>query len=254
LSSGRPTLVLSLLLLVLSHLLSAPPATAADQEGCMLCHRLELRLPSGNGAKSLKTHDSPGGSHDSLYCSDCHPDARTVPHPAPPGSALCVGECHGGTASSQAAHRNAGFGGLTEGHRAAALPGTPCRLCHRARDGKASRAVLRDRCASCHAAEAAEVARGPHGQVGGGSCVDCHPVHPTATVGAGAAKTSCAGTGCHRASTPGMASLVRHRSRDAGSPVGSVLSHGAVFFGIAAAGWILGGALTPRATRKGGSP
>jgi len=254
LNSARAAGLLRRLLLAVAFLLSASPAAGSDQEGCMLCHRLELRLPADNAARSLRTHDPPGGSHDSLYCSDCHPDARTVPHPATPGSALCVGECHGGTASSKSTHRNAGFGGLTEKHLPAAFPGTPCRLCHRASDGKAGRALIRERCASCHAEESSEVSRGPHGRAMGGSCVDCHPAHPTATAAAGTGRMSCGGTGCHRGSTPRMESLVRHRNRDAAIPAGSVLTRGAVFFAIAAAGWVLGAALSPRFTRKGDVP
>ena len=71
-------------------------AVAGDEEGCLFCHRLELHRSSAIAKGSnLRVWDPPGGLHDSLYCSDCHQDAKVAPHPSLPGPATCIGECHG---------------------------------------------------------------------------------------------------------------------------------------------------------------
>ncbi|HEY6009768.1 MAG TPA: hypothetical protein VIU40_15690 [Geobacteraceae bacterium] len=95
---------------------------AADQEGCLFCHRLEL-ANAGATVSDLRVAESNRAHHAGLYCSDCHPDAKVTPHAVSPGAARCIGECHSaGTGAVPETHRRAAFGGLTETHRQAAMP------------------------------------------------------------------------------------------------------------------------------------
>ena len=244
------------MLLAAASIVAGGAALASDQEGCLLCHRLELRVAGGAGGKSIRVYDPAGGSHDPLYCSDCHIDARDVPHPAPPGPAQCIGDCHGATPSAGASHRAAAFGRLTEGHRPLTLPAAPCRLCHGAADHGEGRAAARARCGSCHRAVAAASARGPHARFDGGrgACTGCHPPHAASPAGEAGSKASCDGSGCHRSVTPAMRSLAGHGA--AGKKGGRDLPlRGAIFFGIAAAGWLLGGVvLRPKSASGGKGP
>ncbi|HEY5997337.1 MAG TPA: hypothetical protein VIU29_09955, partial [Candidatus Deferrimicrobiaceae bacterium] len=107
-------------------------AHAADQEGCLFCHRLEL-ANAGATVSDLRVAEPSRALHAGLYCSDCHPDAKVTPHAVPPGAARCIDDCHSaGTGTVPETHRRAAFGGLTETHRRTAMPDSPCILCHKA--------------------------------------------------------------------------------------------------------------------------
>jgi len=228
---------------ILVGILAAGGALASDQEGCLLCHRLELRVAADGVEKSLKVHDSPDWLHEALYCSDCHPDARNAPHPAPPGAAQCIGECHGGNDRSAASHRRAAFAGFTETHRRVSPGRSPCLLCHSAADRKGDASAREKRCVGCHRKEYDVAAAGPHGAFANTArfCVDCHPAH---LEGAAAApgSASCAAPGCHARVSPAMRALVVHRGRNGN---GRGLARAALFFLIVFAGWGIGRALSP---------
>ncbi|GAB4231311.1 MAG: hypothetical protein OHK0028_06230 [Deltaproteobacteria bacterium] len=224
------------------------PARATDQEGCLLCHRLALRVVKSGEEKSLMVHDAPGSAHDPLFCSDCHTDARNVPHPAAPGIAQCIGECHGGGEGPVASHRSAAFGGLAESHRGA-LPGrATCPLCHRAADRKGDRAAPQRRCAGCHA-EARSAAAGPHGDRAStpSFCTDCHPPHGGGKGQVGQELSSCGGPGCHARASRELRSLGDHRGQGG---AGRGAAKGILFFFLACAGWVAGAVLSPRPGRK----
>lgn len=217
-------------------MLLAGVAGSADQEGCLLCHRLGLRTATNGAGRSLDIRDAPGGNHGSLYCSDCHPDARTIPHPAPPGPSNCIGECHGSNEGATASHRKAAFGGLTETHRKVVSPRPPCLACHAYGDAKGDYPTVNARCVSCHRSEAHAVRKGPHWRMAGGSggCVGCHPAHPGGA--AGSTSANCGGTGCHPRGTAGMRAIVDHRVRD---PAALPWAKGGVFIAIVVLSWRL---------------
>jgi len=191
-------------------------ARGADQEGCLVCHRLELRVAAEGGCRYLRIGDSPGGVHEALYCSDCHPDARVMPHTARPGAAQCVGECHGASPASGPSHRRAAYGGLTESHRAPTAPGSACLACHAYADAMGDNAVVGARCVRCHAGEARAVRQGPHWRMASssGACAGCHPAHRPG-IPAGKPVVRCDGPGCHARSTPGMRAIADHRGSEA---------------------------------------
>lgn len=225
------------------------PASAVDEEGCLFCHALDLRSPAAHGnGRDLRVWEPAQGRHDSLFCSDCHADARRAPHAATPGPAQCIGECHGQTAGAMDSHRRASYGGLTEPHRAVSSPGAPCRLCHRATDGSGSAETILERCGACHPAERDSELRGVHARSAGlrgfGLCVACHAAHPSGT---GQAKATCGGQGCHQTVSTGMTRLVGHR----GAVAGGRASEAGLLIGIAALGWIVGRRLSP-SRRNGG--
>ncbi len=223
------------------------PAGAADQEGCLLCHRLELRVVSGGTEKILKVHDSPDWIHETLYCSDCHSDARNAPHAVPPGTAQCIGECHGGSGGAIASHRRAAFAGFTESHRRVSPGRSPCRFCHAAADRKGERSAIKLRCEGCHGKERGLAAVGPHGAFANTDrfCVDCHPAHRE-TGGGATGTASCGGPGCHARASSAMRALVDHRgTEDVG--VGKAL----LFFALAFAGWTAGRFLSPSPDGEG---
>lgn len=220
------------------------PACASDQEGCLLCHRLELRAANDMAERILKVHDSPDWIHKDLYCSDCHPDARNAPHPVPPGSAQCIGECHGKNDRAVASHRRAAFAGFTESHRRVSPERSPCRLCHAAADRPGDRSASKRRCADCHRREYALAAVGPHGAFAdsGRFCVDCHPAHPENVSGGTTGIAFCGGPGCHARVSSSMRALVDHRGRgSAARGAGKAM----IFFLLAAAGFAAGRALSP---------
>lgn len=216
-------------------------SSAADEEGCLLCHRLPLRQHPSGGRMELRVQAAPGGIHASLFCSDCHGDARVAPHPAPPGPASCVGECHGGKPDRVASHRRASFGGLTETHRRIASPAAPCLLCHKADDRPGDAAGVASRCGGCHEAELTTAERGVHGRIAGaretGLCPSCHRPHPP-SASAGESGPSCDGKGCHAGVTPGMRRLSGHgnHERGGGGGVAAIL----VFASVASGGWLIG--------------
>ncbi len=233
-------------------LLAAGRARAVDEEGCLFCHGLDLRSPGPEqGGRDLRVREPVGGSHDGLFCSDCHPDARRAPHAAMPGPAQCIGECHGQTAGAKASHQRASYGGLSEPHRRLSSPEAPCRLCHRATDRAGSRDEVLARCAGCHAGQRASESRGVHARLSGrggfGLCGGCHAAHPAAP---GATKAACDGRGCHQGVTPGMKRLVGHK----GGVAGGRASEAGVLVGFAALGWIVGRRLSPPGPTDGGAP
>ena len=245
---GRFAALLWALAAVLS--VAARPASAADQEGCLLCHRLELLVAADGAERNLKVHDSPDWLHKALYCSDCHPDARNAPHPVPPGGAQCIGECHGGNDGAIASHRRAAFAGFTESHRRVSPGRSPCRLCHSAADRKGDRSSTEQRCAGCHRKEYDAAVAGPHGAFANTArfCVDCHPAHPEGAVAATAGVVSCAAPGCHARVSPVLRALVDHRGQGG---KGREYARALVFFLLAFSGWAAGWALSPPPGRGG---
>lgn len=233
-------------------LLAAAPAAAADEEGCLFCHGLELRVaaPKIPDGRDLRVSD-PAGAHDALFCSDCHVDARRAPHGAPPGPAQCIGECHGQTAAAKESHRRASFGGLVEPHRGLTAPAAPCHLCHRAGETVRGGVSIAGRCAGCHRAAADSEASGVHarlaGRAGTGACLGCHPAHPS---GSGSAKATCGAPGCHATVTAGMKALVGHRTRTAASRIVGA----ALLIGLAGLGFLGGRRLSPGARKDGSAP
>lgn len=232
----------------------ASQAWASDEEGCLFCHRLEIRRATARGAGELRVRDATG-PHADLYCSDCHSDAKTAPHPQTPGPAACIGECHAPSPGARETHRRASFGGMTESHRMISAPDAPCRLCHKATDEAGKRSPIASRCEACHARERESVAAGVHGRVdpsgGGLLCGSCHRAHPPP--GAAPARAGCGGTGCHSGVTEEMRRLAAHgagesKGRDAGKG-----ARAGVFLALTAIGWISGRLLSPSRERKGGS-
>ncbi|HWS15269.1 MAG TPA: hypothetical protein VN450_03655 [Candidatus Methylomirabilis sp.] len=240
-SAGRFTALLWALAAVLS--VATAPAGAADQEGCLICHRLELRVADDGAEKILKIHDSPDWVHKELYCSDCHPDARNAPHPVPPGAAQCIGECHGKSDRAIASHRRAAFAGFTESHRRVSPGKSPCRLCHTAADRRGDRSAKEGRCAGCHGKEYDLAAGGPHGVFANTErfCVDCHPAHPE-TGGGATGIAACVGPGCHARTSAAMRALADHRGQGG---KGRGIGHALLFFALAFGGWAAGRALSP---------
>jgi hypothetical protein len=248
--SGHPRYRITWFLVILIGILAADAARASDQEGCLLCHRLELRVAADGEGKNLKVHDSPDWIHKALYCSDCHPDARNVPHPVPPGAAQCIGECHGGVDGAIESHRRAAFAGFTESHRRVSPGRSPCRLCHSAADRKGDLAAKERRCAGCHRKEYDAAAAGPHGAFAFTArfCVDCHPAHAEGAAATTTGGASCAAAGCHARVSPVLRALVDHRSPDGkGRGFGRLL----LFFLLAFTGWAAGWALSPPSGREG---
>lgn len=248
--SGLPRFRLSWIPLFLIGILAAGAARASDQEGCLLCHRLELRVAADGAERTLKVHDSPDWLHKALYCSDCHPDARNAPHPVPPGAAQCFGECHGGNDGAVASHRRAAFAGFTESHRRVFPGKSTCRLCHSAADRKGDRSAKERRCARCHRKEYDAAAVGPHGWFANTArfCVDCHPAHPEGAAPATTGGASCAGTGCHARVSPVLRALVDHRGQDG---KGRGFARALLFFLLAFTGGAAGRALSPPPGRGG---
>jgi hypothetical protein len=224
-------------------------AEGADQEGCLFCHRLEL-AHAGSGNADLRVTERQNGLHAGLYCSDCHPDGRMAPHSVAPGAARCIEECHGsGAGAVPENHRRAAFGGLTETHRQAAAPSSPCLFCHKADDPPSSASPAADRCRDCHRGQALSVSQGVHARSIGGSarigCTACHPPHPAATAGGRPGKgTTCAGTGCHAVVTERMKALGSHGKGDAAERPGR--ASGLILFGAIAALGLLPGRLLCR--------
>lgn len=194
-------------------------AEAADQEGCLFCHRLEL-AHAGSRLSDLRVTEQGKGLHSGLYCSDCHPDARMAPHSVSPGAARCIEECHGaGAGVVPESHRRAAFGGLTEAHRQVSMPSSPCLACHKADDPPSAASPAAGRCRECHRGQAYSMSWGVHGGSLGkgnrGGCIACHPPHPSTPPGGRAAKgATCGGTGCHVNVTEEMKSLGMHGKGD----------------------------------------
>jgi hypothetical protein len=228
-------------------------AMAGDEEGCLFCHRLELHQSSALAIGSnLRVWDPPGGLHDSLYCSDCHQDAKEAPHPALPGPATCIGECHGSDPEATASHRRASFGGANETHRILSSPRAPCLLCHRATDKKGDTGTIESRCGGCHAGERNSVAQGVHARFYRKDewelCARCHRVH---TEGENSPQVACNGQGCHGGEvTEAMRRLGSHETKGGERKTAGKIPRAGVFLLIAAFGWVSGRFLSP--TGKGG--
>jgi len=237
------------ILLFILMVASTGTAAGGDEEGCLFCHRLGIVRNLHGRAISLRVWDPPGGTHATLYCSDCHTDAKNAPHAVPPGPANCIGECHGSTGKAAGTHRQAAFGGLTEVHRSAAAPFAPCRLCHGAGDPaeKAGRIVAR--CGACHASETGSLSRGIHARVPmATACIGCHPPHREER--AGERNASCDGGSCHRAVSEREIRLAGHDVRGPDSGVAGSIGRGAVFLLIVLSGWGSGWLLSASSTRK----
>lgn len=238
---------LAVIALGLSLLLPAA-ATAGDEEGCLICHNLELRKASPSGGRGLRIHDPAGGRHDSLFCTDCHLDAGTVPHPASPSPARCIGSCHADPPQARETHRLASYGGLTEAHRAVAAPHAPCRLCHGAMDRPGDAGTIVARCAGCHPDQRTAMGAGVHARFKREDaallCVRCHKAHPAAP---GGKEPVCGGKECHPQVTAGMRRIAGHGG---GKPPNRLAVTG-IFLLAAAAGWMGGRALSPRGDRRG---
>ena len=247
-SAGRFAVLLWVFAAVLS--VATTPAVAADQEGCLLCHRLGLRVADEGADRILKVLDSPDGLHKALYCSDCHPDARNAPHSVPPGAAQCIGECHGGNDGVVASHRRAAFAGFAESHRRVSPGKSPCRLCHAAADRNGDRSAKERRCAGCHRREYVAAAVGPHGMFANTArfCVDCHPAHPEGPTAATKGVASCVAPGCHARVSPVLRALVDHRGQDGR---GHEFTRALLYFLLAFTGGVAGWALSPPPGRGG---
>lgn len=242
-------------------LLSFPcRAIGEDEEGCLICHRLGLRKATVDGGGELRVSDSAAGPHKALYCSDCHVDAKSAPHPVSPGPAGCIGECHSASAGSAESHRTASFGGLIEPHRKLAAPRAPCLLCHRAEDRLANRGEIGSRCSGCHAGMRESVATGPHARVEGksgeGMCADCHLAHktpakspPNPSVG----NANCGGKGCHAGLSDGMKRLGGHGKKAGSAGIGNKAAAGGFFIALVALGALSGRMLRGNGRGKGAS-
>ncbi len=202
----------SLMVWVLSSL-AAGPAMAEDEEGCLFCHRLGLVVRNGQETRHIQVEDPAGSAHASLYCSDCHPDAKIAPHPERPSPASCIGDCHGVTTSAKDSHRRASVGRGVEAHRKISFPRAPCHLCHRGEDKAGDRAAIDSRCRGCHREKVADVLGGIHSRVStipeANRCSGCHPPHAGGT---NAGTSSCEGTGCHAKVSTRMKSLAGHET------------------------------------------
>ncbi len=190
-------------------------AEAADQEGCLFCHRLEI-AKAASGVADLRVTEKVGTLHAGLYCSDCHSDAKMAPHAVSPGPARCIDECHAvGVGAVPESHRRAAFAGMTESHRRIAMPASPCMLCHKDGDPPASAFPASSRCKGCHPGQAASVSEGVHARLStispGGGCSGCHLPHPVTTPGArGETGVTCKKPGCHDGVTEKMKALAVH--------------------------------------------
>jgi hypothetical protein len=238
---------------VLFLLVGAGAARASDEEGCLFCHRLEIGNADGGGVWNLRVFDPPGALHAGLYCSDCHPDAKMMPHLAVPAAARCIGECHSSSVAELARHRRASFGGLTEVHRQRALPGTPCSLCHRNNDRPGDRKALLARCRGCHEEKYRSVREGVHGHLAAegneGMCAGCHIVHPpSGTDELRGPAVTCTEAGCHARITGKMKRLGGHGDTER---LPSSRAGAAVLCAIAVLGILPGRFLAVRRTGKG---
>jgi hypothetical protein len=241
----------------LAMILAAGPSGAADEEGCLMCHRHDLRRARGSGRiEELRVSDHGKGSHGTLYCTDCHVEARSVPHEAAPGPSSCIGQCHGTRAGAAAAHRRASFGGLTESHRSLSTPYAPCLLCHGWGPGAEGRAAYGTRCSGCHPDEGDAVASGVHGRIAGrqgaGMCPGCHRAHPESQAAGAGIAAECGGKECHAEAGRGMRRLAGHGAREKGKGTPGKAGRAGLFVAIVAAGLLSGRALGGgRGGRKG---
>jgi hypothetical protein len=233
-------------LLLFALIAPAFPAMAADQEGCLFCHRLEI-AKAASGVANLRVSEKEGTSHGGLYCSDCHSDAKLTPHAVSPGPARCIDECHAaGAGAVPESHRRAAFSGMTETHRRIAIPSSPCKLCHKDGDPPSAKSPAAARCKGCHPGQASAVSEGVHARLSatlpGGGCAACHLPHPPGASGARVETgATCKKAGCHDAVTDKMKSLAVHGK---GGPSERPGRAGALLaFGIAAILGILPGAL-----------
>jgi hypothetical protein len=217
---------------------------AADQEGCLFCHRLEIAR-AGSGVADLRVTEKAGTTHAGLYCSDCHPDAKMAPHAVVPAGARCIEECHAtGAGTVPESHRKAAFGGLTEKHRRTAMPASPCMLCHKDSDPPSTAFPASARCAGCHPGQAASLSEGVHARLSatspGGGCPACHVPHP-APGGASTAAVTCKRPGCHDVVDDRKRRLAVHGKSDAPGMPGRKTAMGV--FALAALLGILPGRL-----------
>ncbi len=242
--------------MLIAILLAPAVAPADDQEGCLICHRYSMRSGSAVGGADLRVSDFRGGPHGSAYCSDCHGDARSSPHPATPGPAGCLATCHETSKTAADSHRRASYGGLTEPHRKGSAPKAPCQLCHGAGDRAGDADAVSRRCARCHAGKRESVERGVHARIFPGSwggCAGCHRAHPAGEPGLQAAKinATCEGRECHPRVTGAMRKLGGHGDENKGSRSGGNAREAVIFLALAALGGLSARFFRGRPVEKG---
>ena len=244
--------LMAVFFLLLPPILQPGAVLAGDEEGCLFCHRLGLVIRTGGEIRELDVVEHPGAAHASLYCSDCHPDAKIAPHPARPNPATCAGDCHGVTDSARRTHRRASAGGRTGTHRKVSFPKAPCVSCHRAGDRPGDSGATDARCRGCHMGYASDARNGIHSRVpaarGGNRCAVCHPPHPE---GADTREASCGGAGCHDRIPPRMIRLAAHE-KTAGVRFSTTRAgRGGAFLVIAFLGWYGGRRLSGKGENAG---
>jgi predicted CXXCH cytochrome family protein len=207
---------------------SLPRLGRAD-EPCLSCHgaledvktaaeALGVQLAPGKLEK-LVVSLGKGSVHENLACTDCHPEAEEVPHPAGMGRKNVCLSCHedAGGELQRSVHRDP----LGQGHFRA-----PCWACHTAHDVRpakdeasslAPQNVART-CLQCHNKQEYLVGVHGHGvQLAGldlaATCVSCHGGHgilpasdPSSTVARQNVPATC-GKCHHRVSEVYLASV-----------------------------------------------
>ena len=175
-------------------LLLSAPALAADDSACLECHGSRQQVTDAASAMDLKlTPDrigklvvqpaEPGTVHDGIACTDCHPKATEVPHPAGMLQDNPCATCHDDALKqlNKSSHRDPAGGSQLRAE---------CWACHGAhnvrsvKDPKSAVAPINviGRCLACHNKRAYLV--GVHGQAVqlagldvAATCVSCHGAH-----------------------------------------------------------------------------
>lgn len=167
---------------------------AADDSACLECHgsaqqvrdaasAMELDLEAARVTALTVGPRQPGALHADVACTDCHPGAEEVPHPATVTQGNPCATCHEGALTAV----NASVHGDPAGGTALR---NPCWSCHGAHDifptkdpaSNLSPPHVAARCLACH--NKREYLTGEHGravQLGGldvaATCVSCHGGH-----------------------------------------------------------------------------
>ena len=167
---------------------------AADDKDCLECHGSKEKVGDAAGAMDLKLSAErsaslvipasiPGGVHAGVACTDCHPKATEIPHPAGTLSGNPCATCHDDAVKQVdgSAHRDPKGGSELRAE---------CWDCHTAHEVRKTKDPLSavapvnvaSRCLNCHAKR--EYLVGVHGQavqLGGldvaATCVSCHGAH-----------------------------------------------------------------------------
>lgn len=169
-------------------------AAAQDSAGCLECHGslekitdaasvMEMKLPRQRLEKLVIHAPGNGNAHEGVDCTDCHPKAEEIPHPADVLAGNPCVTCHDDVAAKldKSAHRDPNGG---DDFRA------PCWACHTAHnvypssDPRSSMHPqhVASRCLQCH--DKQEYLAGVHGfgvELAGldvaATCVSCHGSH-----------------------------------------------------------------------------